>query len=94
MAAADGDLEGEIGSIRLIVDDLYDRVENSDPYTLFGDRGAGDPFSGLVLEEGQHTLQLEVFSGKNANGTLLGDFEIAFTGQVGGSGFANMWDGE
>ena len=40
-AAAGGDLEGEIGSIRLSVDDLYWRVENAAPYTLFGDKAGG-----------------------------------------------------
>ena len=76
-AVAGGDLEGEIGSIRLTVDDLYERVENATPYTLFGDI-SGDAFGGLVLEEGPHTLQLEVFTGTDATGMVLGYFEIDF----------------
>ena len=41
-------------------------------------KGLGGPFGGLILAEGQHTLELEVFSVNNAHGTLLGDFEIDF----------------
>ena len=59
-AVAGGDLEGEIGSIRLSVDDFHDMVDNTEPYTLFGDE-AGATAGGLVIEEGLHTLQLEVF---------------------------------
>jgi hypothetical protein len=104
-AVAGGDLDGQIGSIRLNVDDLYQNVESSTPYTLFGEKRGGDKFGekrggdnngdvdvngGLVLEEGQHTLQLEVFAEKNAHGTLLGDFEIDFAALAGEIEIADM----
>jgi hypothetical protein len=71
-------------------------VESHTPYTLFGEK-RGEPKDadvdvngGFVLEEGQHTLQLEVFAGKNAHGTLLGDFEIDFAALAGEIEIADM----
>ena len=78
MAATGGDLEGEIGSVRINVDDLYQKLEKVAPYTLFGDRRIGDAAGGLDLGEGEHTLQIEVFKGKKAISKLLGDFTLGF----------------
>ena len=75
---AGGDLEGEIGRIRLTVDDLYQKMQKAAPYTLFGDKH-GDARGGLELAAGEHTLQLEIFSPGNAkHRELLGDFTIDF----------------
>jgi hypothetical protein len=81
-AVAGGDLDGKFKSIYLNMDDLYENVDNNVPYTLFGDRGS-NVLGGLFLEEGEHTLQLEVYSKGSGNGMLLGDFTFEFEVQAG-----------
>jgi hypothetical protein len=90
-AVAGGDLDGMIGSIRLSIDDdLYKKWERAEPYTLFGDKN-GDARGGLVLGEGEHTLELEVFeNGGRRQLTLLGDFTIDFEVPSGEIGLGDM----
>jgi len=77
-AVAGGDLDGEIGSVRLSLDDSRTRLENSAPYTLFGDT-LGDAKGGLDLDNGDHSLRLEVYSASKGTGDLLGDFTFDFS---------------
>jgi Protein of unknown function (DUF4038) len=53
------------------------RVENSAPYSLYGDSN-GD-FQGTSLPEGSYTLRLRAYSAANAGGALLADTTLRFT---------------
>ncbi|MCL5778083.1 Ig-like domain-containing protein [Limibaculum sp. FT325] len=69
-------LAGLVGSVRLILDGDEVNVENSAPYSLFGDRN-GD-FGPGSIGDGAHVLTIEIFSGRDATGSLLETQQIAF----------------
>ena len=52
------------------------RVENTEPYALFGDNG-GDLRVGLELE-GQHLIRFDFYDADAANGTVVGTESFAF----------------
>ena len=90
-AADGGDFVGEIAAIRISIDngDLYQNVDRSAPYALFGDK-KGDLWGGLILDEQPHTLHIEVYSENNLkDSSLLGDYTVDF--QV-SAGEIEGWD--
>ncbi len=79
-AADGGDLVGEIAAIRISIDngDLYQNVDRSAPYALFGDK-KGDLWGGLILDQEPHTLHIEVYSENNLkDSALLFDYTVDF----------------
>jgi len=69
----------DIGSVKLIVDGVGSKMENIEPYALFGDNGKGDFFGGKALPEGSYTAELIVFSGRNGTGDVLETVGFDFT---------------
>ncbi|MEM9682466.1 MAG: hypothetical protein AAF942_04295 [Pseudomonadota bacterium] len=75
----DSPLAGKVQSVSLNLNDgQATRIENADPYTLFGDFD-GDLFDGDGLPAGANTLSLQVFSKKQGQGDLLDTIDIDFT---------------
>lgn len=71
------EIEGlPVESVRLIFDGETSRIENVEPYALFGDKG-GD-FAGRELLVGTHTIQAEFYAGANGEGALLGTSALTF----------------
>ncbi|MEL6370544.1 MAG: DUF5060 domain-containing protein [Pseudomonadota bacterium] len=66
------------GSVRLSYDGTS-RVENVEPYALFGDDTDGDFFGGTDFGAGNHSVEITVYEGKNGNGSVLGSFAVDFT---------------
>ncbi len=67
-----------IGSVRLELDGQYSRVENVEPYALFGDNGKGNFFGGKQLSDGAHSITLTVYSDKNGKGSVLEKVTVEF----------------
>ncbi|MEM9047476.1 MAG: SdrD B-like domain-containing protein [Pseudomonadota bacterium] len=70
------DPDDSVASVRMTYG-THVQVESVAPYALFGDH-SGD-FFGRGLAAGAKTIKVELFSGTNATGTLLGTTEIDFT---------------
>jgi len=54
------------------------RVENVEPYALFGDRD-GDFLDGAIFGNGGHAVSVSVYGGKNGNGPMLEETVVDFT---------------
>jgi len=67
-----------IGSVKLEVPGLKTQIENAEPYALFGDN-KGDFSGDMALAEGEHTVKLTVYEGKNGSGTVLETVSFDFT---------------
>jgi len=67
----------DIGSMKLVMGG-YSRIENVEPYALFGDNGKGNFFGGKELSEGTHTATLTAYSGKQGKGSILEEITIQF----------------
>ena len=65
---------GLIRSVRLLLNGEDARVENSAPYSMFGDR-RGDFRAGETFDEGTFTLTLEAFTRRGGEGDLVGIVE-------------------
>ena len=68
-----------IGSVRIDVDGFGARVENAAPYALFGDNGKGDLYGSKSLSEGDHQIDITVYSGKGGSGAKLLSTSVDFT---------------
>lgn len=66
-----------IGSVKLELNGQYVRVENVEPYALFGDIN-GDFNAGKPLEDGTHFATLTVYSGKDGKGSVLEQVTVSF----------------
>jgi hypothetical protein len=66
-----------VGSVRLELDDAFSRLENVEPYALFGDRD-GTLFDGERLSTGEYSLDLTVFSASKGKGEILESREFSF----------------
>lgn len=78
---------GVVGSAVFRLDGSTVQTENVAPYALFGDTG-GD-FEAGNIAPGAHTLTVDMFSGQNGSGSLLGSETVSFTVEAadgGGSG--------
>ena len=70
-------------SARMQVDGGHERIENVEPYALFGDR-SGDLAGGLDLEGGETAaVSAELFAGRSATGAALGGAEATLRAQSG-----------
>ena len=67
-----------IGSVKLQVLNGASKVENVEPFALFGDSG-GDYSGGTTFNAGIHTVTLTAYSGQNASGTVLDTITQSFT---------------
>jgi hypothetical protein len=56
---------------------LGDRIENVEPYALFGDRDGN--FLGQSAKTGEHTVKATAYSRKNGNGTQLETETLSFS---------------
>ena len=71
------------GSARMTLDEQVLRVENVEPFALFGDRG-GDFAGGLALAAGEGArVAVELFGGPGASGRALGGAEARVAAQTG-----------
>jgi len=75
VAVADTTASG-IQSIRMGLDGGQSRVEDVEPYALFGDR-SGDLRGGLTA--GEHNVKFDFYDADGARGTHLGSDSISFT---------------
>jgi len=74
----DRGLAEAIGSMSLSLNDgSFSRVENVEPYALFGDKG-GDFLSGDLVLGSHNKLSFNLYSDDNANGNLLGTVNVGF----------------
>ena len=82
----DSDWMGSVGSMELRLTDAtgseVSRVENFEPYALFGNRDA-DFFNGIEFVSGEYSLQLTAFSKKSGNGIAFGSSNYSFTVEEG-----------
>jgi hypothetical protein len=70
--------DARIESVRLDLDGLV-KLENGEPYALFGD-SAGDYNGGLHLAPSTfHNLKVDLYSADNAGGTLLATESVTFS---------------
>jgi hypothetical protein len=67
-----------IGSVRLELDGKYNRIENVEPYALFGDNAKGDFKGGIEIPDGTHSLTLTAYSGKQGKGSVLEQVTLNF----------------
>lgn len=74
----DGALAGMDESVEFEFNDIYSRVENFEPYALFGDRSGNLRGRRDLLEEGENSLEVTVYSENRARGEVLGEFDIDF----------------
>ena len=73
----------EARSARLRLDGGSERVENVEPFALFGDR-SGDLAGGLDLGDGSEVVVgAELFAGRRATGAALGEVDAALRAQSG-----------
>ncbi|MEO0623508.1 MAG: Ig-like domain-containing protein [Pseudomonadota bacterium] len=75
LLAADG--APEIGSIKLDYDG-HTRIENVEPYALFGDI-KGDFKGGTTFEEGDHTVGVTIYEDEKGRGDVIAEFDLEFT---------------
>lgn len=68
----------KVGSVMLSLPGVNTRVENVDPFALFGDTN-GKLFKGEALDPGEYTLTLTAYSGSNKKGDVLGTQEVTIT---------------
>ncbi len=68
-----------IGSVRLEVPGFGTRMENADPYALFGDNGKGNLFGNKEMAEGTYSVTMTAFGGKNGTGETLETVTFDFT---------------
>ncbi|MEM1340761.1 MAG: hypothetical protein AAGF68_00480 [Pseudomonadota bacterium] len=70
----------DFGSVRLNFDDgRFVRTENAEPYALFGDRSGnyfGPRGEKMFEAAGEHSLTIEVFTGKSGRGDLLEEVNL------------------
>ncbi len=72
-------LFGEVGSVRLdFQNGQIIRMENIDPYSLFGD-SPGDFDGGFDVVDQAYSIDFDVFSGARGTGSVLEQIEIDFT---------------
>lgn len=60
-----------VGSVKIKVDGFGFRVENVEPFALFGDNGKGSFLGGKKLQDGTYTVTLSAYAGKNGTGKTL-----------------------
>jgi hypothetical protein len=69
-----------IGSMRFILkgEMNHEFVDNDPPYSLFGDDGSGNYYTGMELEPGRYTLQVTPFSKADGLGKELPEYNTTF----------------
>ena len=67
-----------IGSVELSLGSEFSRVENIEPYALFGDKN-GDLYDGAEVAPGDYTLALTVYSKKGGKGDVLEQNEFSLS---------------
>ncbi|MEM8754500.1 MAG: hypothetical protein AAGF90_16090, partial [Pseudomonadota bacterium] len=67
----------DVGSVRLSYDGAS-RIENVEPYALFGDDTKGDLWGGTRFDPGLHEVTIDVFAGAKGRGPLLESFSFEF----------------
>ncbi|MEO1189653.1 MAG: TadE/TadG family type IV pilus assembly protein, partial [Pseudomonadota bacterium] len=75
------DLYGQEDSVRytLTGPETENRIENVEPYAMFGDSGTVSSMVGEPWDMGEFTLRIQVYDGGSASGTELFDETITFT---------------
>ena len=75
------DLYGEVESMRLNLSgtEYYNRIENAEPYSLYGDTGSIASMEGNEWEMGAFTLRLRAYSGDWGGGSEEFDETFDFT---------------
>ena len=75
----ESDFFGDVGSVELDLNDGQEvRVENVEPYALFGDRRGDFNGSKDFLAAGENTIEFGLFSGRSLRGDLLGSVSRSF----------------
>jgi|GEM_PF-4706645 len=69
----------ELESISLLLNGADKRIENVEPYALFGDDAQGDFHDGIQLGSGEHTLSVNGYTDDKARGELLFSEDFAFS---------------
>ncbi|MDJ0596697.1 MAG: hypothetical protein QNJ72_43160 [Pleurocapsa sp. MO_226.B13] len=75
-------LVNQVGSVEVNLNNgqkVKVKVENSQPYSLFGDTNRGSVGEKDILKEGVNTITFRLFSGENLKGTYLGTVTRNFT---------------
>ncbi len=72
------DVEG-LESVSLTLNDVDSRVENFEPFALFGNNGHGDFFDGKQLQAGEFILEISGYSEDRARGELLFAEDFTFS---------------
>ncbi len=75
-------LVNQVGSVEVNLNNgqkVKVKVENSQPYSLFGEIGRDSVGKEDILEEGANTITFSLFSGENRGGTSLGTVTRNFT---------------
>ncbi|SLN59277.1 hypothetical protein ROA7450_03067 [Roseovarius albus] len=67
-----------IGSVKIEFDGQHSRIENVEPYALFGDNGKGNFYGGEKIDDGIHTATLTVYSGRGGKGSVLEEVTLNF----------------
>ncbi|MEM7458293.1 MAG: pilus assembly protein TadG-related protein [Pseudomonadota bacterium] len=75
------DLYGQDDSVRYTLSgpETQNRIENVEPYAMYGDGGSTTNMNGQPWDMGEFTLRIQVYDGGSANGTELFDETISFT---------------
>jgi len=68
-----------VGSVQLKVPGVGSRLENAEPYALFGDNSKGNLWGGRKWADGTYTVTLTAFEGKNGSGKVLETMIFDFT---------------
>jgi len=67
-----------IGSVRLEVDGVESRLENAEPFALFGDNARGNLWGGRKWKDGSYSVTITAYEGKNGSGDILEEVEFDF----------------
>ncbi len=70
VATAKDGVPADIGSVSLSIDGVNSRVENVEPYALFGDH-RGELYDGHALSAGEYDISMTVYSKRGGNGVVL-----------------------
>ncbi len=68
----------KIGSVIMTLNDDHTQTENLAPYALFGNNG-DNYHGGQIFDEGDNTLVMEIYEGRNGSGALIEEVTIDFT---------------
>jgi len=82
-AFVDDSFEFDVDSMKLTLNDRFEKVENIEPYSLFGDwfQLGWENYRGRrnILEEGENKIEFELYTDNHLRGDALGTVSIDFT---------------